>query len=259
MKREAGADNWRKPSRVAVVATQGVVALILAAAGQLGARAEFVTSVFGGITFTDNNDLRLRQTGGTDLIFRDVSYRSKDFDTPPYYGARLSYFPPAITHWGFGVEFVHAKLYLNTDETVHVTGTRNRSPVNDYERVGDTIEGFDLSHGLNFLTADVIYRWFLAERSEKLLGRLQPYAGAGIGAVVPHVESSIGGVHFGQYQWHGPGVQGFVGINLDLARHWSVFLEYKLSYADLDLTIPNGSINVSPWTHHLVTGLSFRF
>jgi len=50
-----------------------------------------------------------------------------------------------------------------------------------------------------------------------------------------------------------------VGTNFDLTRHWSMFIEYKLSYADLDLSIPGGSISLTAWTHHFVTGLSFRF
>lgn len=222
------------------------------------ARAEWVASLFGGVAFTENNDLELKQDNGPHLTFHNASYRGRDFETPPYYGARLSYFLPQLSHWGFGLEFFHAKMYLNTSDTVRVTGVRDGSSVDDQERIGDTIQGFNMSHGLNFLTADVIYRWFLGPRGEGFLGRIQPYLGAGVGAVIPHVESTIGGVHFEQYQLHGPGAQGFLGINLDLTRHWSVFFEYKLSYADLDLTIPSGSIEVEPWTHHLVTGLSFR-
>src|SRR5438876_12150811 len=97
----------------------------------LEARAEFVTSIFVGLTSTDNNELRLRQSGGTDLTFHDVSYKSRNFESPPYYGARLAYFLPEHTHWGFGLEFFHAKMYLNNDAGVRVTGTRDGSPVND--------------------------------------------------------------------------------------------------------------------------------
>ncbi len=224
------------------------------------ARAEFVASLFSGMALTENNDLRLKQNSGTDLTFHGVSYDGKDFQSPIYYGARLTYFLSEKSHWGFGLEFFHAKLYLNTDETVRVTGTRDGARVDDHERVGDTIEAFNMSHGFNFLTADAMYRWFLGQRGQDFLGRFQPYVGAGIGAVIPHVESTIGGVHFEQYQWHGPGVQFFTGLNFDLARHWSLFVEYKMSYTDLDhLSIPGGSIDLTPWTHHLVTGLSFRF
>src|SRR5437867_8487130 len=115
------------------------------------ARAEFVASVFGGLALTENNDLRLKQSGGTDLTFHDVSYEGKDFQFPLYYGGRLTYFPVQIPHWGFALEFFHAKLYLNTDETVHVTGTRAGARVDDHELVSDTIDAFNISHGLNFL------------------------------------------------------------------------------------------------------------
>src|SRR5207249_4959650 len=109
---------------------------------------------------------------------------------------------PQQSHWGFGVEFFHAKLYLNGGDIVRVTGSRAGLSVNASERVGSTIDSFSISHGLNFLTADVIYRWFLAERGKGLAGRFQPYIGAGIGAVIPHVESEIGGVSYEKYQWH---------------------------------------------------------
>src|SRR6266550_4722077 len=87
------------------------------------AGAEFVVSVFGGIALTENNDLRLRQSGGTDLTFHNVSYEGKDFQSPIYYGARLTYFLSPNSHWGFGLEFFHAKLYLDAGDTVRVTGT----------------------------------------------------------------------------------------------------------------------------------------
>src|SRR6266446_5744239 len=241
-------------------------ALVLAAplAGAVAvARAEVVASVFSGVALTENNDLHLKQSGGTDLMFHDVSYEGKDFQSPPYYGARLTYFASFASedsHWGFGLEFFHMKLYLNADDQVHVTGIRAGAPVDGHERVGDTVNSFSISHGLNFLTADAMYRWFLGQRGKDFAGRFQPYVGGGIGAVIPHVESNIGGVPFEQYQWHGPGLQGFVGMNFDPTRHWSVFVEYKLSYVDLDnLAIPGRSIGITPLTHHLVTGLSFRF
>ena len=222
-------------------------------------KAEVVASVFGGMALTEDNDLELRQSGGTDLTFHGVSYKGKDFQSPQYYGARLSYFLSRQQHWGVGVEFVHAKMYLNNRESVPVRGTREGSPVHGVERIDDTIQSFSISHGLNFLTLDALYRWLPGRRDQDLLGRFQPYVGLGLGAAIPHVESNIGGVTFEEYQWHGPAVQGFCGLNFDLTRHWSVFAEYKLSYVDLDLPIPGGSIRVAPLTHHLVAGLSIHF
>ncbi len=88
----------------------------------------------------------------------------------------------------------------------------------------------------------------------------KPYIGGGIGAAIPHVESTIGGLHFEQYQLRGPAYQALSGLNFDLARRLSIFTEYKLAYVDLDrLRIPNGCISLSPITQHLVTGIAFRF
>ena len=101
--------------------------------------------------------------------------------------------------------------------------------------------------------------WFPGESGKGFIGRFQPYIGAGIGAVIPHVESNVGGIAFEQYQWDGPGVQVFAGASFDLTRHWSVFAEYKFSYVDLDLHIPNGSIQVTPLMHHVAAGISLRF
>jgi lipid A oxidase len=234
-------------------------ALVLLARGVNSARAEMVISVFGGAAFTEDNDVRLQQPGGTDLTFHRVSYSGKNLHSPPYYGARLAYFLGPNSHFGFGAEFFHAKLYLNAGDVVRITGTRTGAPVDDLETVGATISSFSISHGLNFLTADVIYRWFLSQREKNFVGRFQPYFGAGIGAVIPHVESDVGGVSYGAYQVHGPGVQGFGGMNFDLTRHWSLFAEYKFTYVDLDLRIPNGIISLTPLTHHLAAGVSLRF
>jgi len=234
--------------------------LIACCATGTAAHPEFVISAFGGIALTENNDLRLQQGGGTDLAFHNVSYKGQDFQSPPYYGARLTCFSSEKSHWGFGTEFFHAKLYLNTEDTVRVTGTLAGKPVDAFERVGNTINFFNLSHGLNFLTADAIYRGLPGERGKDFLGRFQPYVGVGVGAVIPHVEAIVGGVGYEKYQWHGPGVQAFAGMNFDLTRHWSLFAEYKFSYANLDhLSIPGGSIGITPLTHHIVSGISLRF
>lgn len=242
---------------------------ILLAAGLGGAttvragddKGEFVLSVFTGVALTQNNDLELRQSGGTDLTFHDVSYSGHDFHPPPYYGARLTYFLPEQSHWGFGAEFFHAKVYLTTSDTVHVTGTRNGVPVNDNEPVDNTIQDFVIHNGLNFATADAFYRWFPGKRGENFLGRFQPYIGAGIGAVIPYVEAQLkGGSYSEGYQLHGPGVLAIAGTNFDLTRHFALFVEYKFSYADLgEMSISGGSISMNPETHHFIGGVSFKF
>lgn len=222
--------------------------------------AEVELSIFTGVALSQDSDLRLQQNGGTDLTFHDVSFEGRDFETPPYYGVRALWFPAADSHWGFGAEFFHIKMYGETDATVHVSGSRNGVAVDGKERIDGTIQSFSLSHGLNYALGDIVYRWQPGQRGEDFMGHLEPYVGVGLGAVIPHVESTVNG-HFQEgYQLHGPGVEGLAGVNISLTRHVGLMFEYKFTYANLDsLDIPGGSIEVTPLNHHLVTGLTFSF
>jgi lipid A oxidase len=225
-----------------------------------GARAEVQLSIFTGVALTQDSDIDLHQAGGTDLTFHDVSFEGRDFETPPYDGFRALWFPTDASHWGFGGEFFHMKMYAETDDTVRVTGRRDGVPLNDTERIDQTIQSFSLSHGLNYALGDVVYRWMPGRRGEDFLGHLTPYAGIGLGLAIPHVESEVNGSFHEEYQVHGPGVQGLAGVNVALTRHWGLMFEYKFTYANLDsLDIPGGSIEVTPLNHHLVTGLTFSF
>ena len=225
-----------------------------------GARAEVQLSIFTGVALTQDSDIDLHQAGGTDLTFHDVSFEGRDFETPPYYGFRALWFPTDASHWGFGGEFFHMKMYAETDDTVRVTGRRDGVPLNDTERIDQTIQSFSLSHGLNYALGDVVYRWMPGRRGEDFLGHLTPYAGIGLGLAIPHVESEVNGSFHEEYQVHGPGVEGLAGMNVALTRHWGLMFEYKFTYANLDsLDIPGGSIEVTPLNHHLVTGLTFSF
>ena len=217
-------------------------------------------SFFPGVALTQDSDIDLHQAGGTDLTFHDVSFEGRDFETPPYYGFRALWFPTDASHWGFGGEFFHMKMYAETDDTVRVTGRRDGVSLNDTERIDQTIQSFSLSHGLNYALGDVVYRWMPGRRGEDFLGHLTPYAGIGLGLAIPHVESEVNGSFHEEYQVHGPGVEGLAGVNVALTRHWGLMFEYKFTYANLDsLDIPGGSIEVTPLNHHLVTGLTFSF
>ena len=236
-----------------------LVGLILAGLVS-AAHAELDLSIFTGVALTKDSDLDLHQDGGTDLTFHDVSFEGRDFETPPFYGARLLWFPSEESHWGFGAEFFHIKLYAETDDVAHLTGRRNGVPVNDDERIDNTLQQFSLSHGLNYALGDIVYRWLPGNRGEDLLGHLSPYVGLGLGAAIPHVESEVNGNFHEEYQLHGPGVQALAGVNVNLTRHVGLLFEYKFTYANLDsLEIPHGSIEVTPLTHNIVAGLTFSF
>src|SRR5205814_6874474 len=106
--------------------------LILGALASPG-RAEVELSIFTGVALTQDNDLELQQGGGTSLTFDGVSYEGRDFETPPYFGVRALWFPTEDSHWGFGAEYFHMKMYAETGDTVRVTGQRGGVGVNANE------------------------------------------------------------------------------------------------------------------------------
>ncbi len=178
---------------------------------------------------------------------------------PIYYGVRVTHYFPRRPDWGVALDFFHYKALSDTDATVPVTGTRGGASVNAPERLGDTIQRFDMSHGVNYLTLNAVHRWRLRPDGPRFpRGRLQPYLGAGIGAVIPHVETKIGGVSKQSYQWRGPGFQVFAGASYALSPRWSLFGEYKFTHTTLTVDIPNGDAHTTLDTHHLVLGGSYR-
>lgn len=223
--------------------------------------AEVVLSAYGGKATTMDGDLKLVQPGGLRLTFNAVSWTDESLQDPPYYGLRVAFYLPQALTWGFAVDYTHAKTILQTNEVVHVTGRRAGVAVNRAERISDTIQGFELSHGHNLLTFNLMCRWFpKGERDPSWLGRTQPYVGAGVGIAIPHVEVMINGVKTDEYQVTGPAAEGLVGLNFDLIRFVSVFNEYKITYADVTAELHGGrTIAVQPITHHFALGVSLRF
>jgi lipid A oxidase len=232
------------------------------AGGALEARAEWNISVYGGKSITHDNDLRFQGlSGASRLTLHDVGWDDRSFENPLYYGLRVTHWFGACPEWGLALDFSHAKIYLDPDQVVKVSGRRAGLAIETREPIGSTLQSFNASHGLNLLTLNGTRRWFLkGERDNSFLGRLQPYVGLGAGTAVPHVEASVNGITTGEYQVAGWTAQGFAGLNFDLMRYLALFLEYKASYADLDMKLAGGQrVVTEPLTHQFLFGLTFRF
>lgn len=233
-------------------------ALIVVSAGTMP--AQLAVSLYGGLAQTNASDVSLVQPGGTDLTLAGVSWSSESLEGPPYYGLRLAYWFGRAAHWGVALDFTHAKMYAKLEESVGVSGRRGGTLVDGRERVADTFDALSFSHGHNLLTVDGMYRWFpKGERSDAFLGRMQLYAGFGLGIAIPHVETDVDGVVTDEYQLSGPALEGLSGLNFDITCHIALFAEYQLNYARLSGDLAGGeSLEVMPWTHQLALGLSLN-
>ena len=110
------------------------------------------------------------------------------------------------------------------------------------------------SHGHNLVTLNGRYRWSVTDR-------LLPYVGLGAGVAQPHVEVDLGdGTPTEEYQLVGPAAQGFAGLQFRATELVSVFGEAKLTCADTSADLSGGgTIELVPWTAHLIAGISLSF
>lgn len=235
-------------------------ALLVALAVAPEAAAEPFLDLYTGKSFTQNSDVRIRQPSQQDkFTFDDVSFKDESFDLPPYYGARLGYYFEKYPWLGVGAEFFHFKIIADTTESKRLSGTNRGSPVNATVPMDSVVQTFQLTHGVNYLTADVLLRYSLLEEPERFpRGRLQLYGGAGVGPVIAHPETRIDGAsNDGPYQVAGVGVQAFVGARVMLFKYVGLFTEYKFTHSSLDVSVARGTGSFEENTHHIVGGLTF--
>ena len=220
-------------------------------------RAEYYFSVYGGSMITHDSDVKYRDGASTDIRLDGVQWQAKPFSESPYGGYRLGYWCDSAPNWGISAEWIHGKMYAE-NENVSVSGVRNGSTVSGTEPLGNTFSELSLTHGLNLYLLNLQYRWFLADQeSDSFCRRLQPYVGVGAGIVRPHIELTSASQSVRDYVVAGPAAQGFLGMNFDVAKHVSLFAEYKLTYADIDADLPGGgSLRTKALSHHFTIGVT---
>jgi lipid A oxidase len=189
-----------------------------------GARAETQVAGYLGMSWTAASNVAV---GGQ--TFHGVAWESRSLESPPYYGFRVAYFFAGNSGWGLALDFFHDKAYSSAGS------------------LAPALRRLSFSHGLNHLTLDVDWRTHA--------GPLQPYLGAGIGTLVPHVEAESETASIDEYQWfRGVSVKAEVGVQWRVAGPVGIFLEYRLTFVRLGVSVPGGDLRTSLWTSHLVLG-----
>lgn len=224
-------------------------------------KAEWRWGAFLGKASTFNSDLTICQSSQqNDLLFHDIEYSDKSFRTPLYYGLRAGYFPGCCSHFGLEAEFIHAKMYSKGEQVVHVSGMRNGAPIDSTMRLGEIVQGFSMTHGLNFVFSNLVSRFGLFESESNQLDKLSLYGRLGIGALIPHTESVIDGEQREHYELHGPAYQAAAGTEISIWKNVSLLLEYKYTYVIIKKAkIAHGHAGTKIRTSHLIFGVGGRF
>ena len=111
----------------------------------------------------------------------------------------------------------------------------------------------EFTNGLNLLT------WNGVVRLPALLGRVRPYFGVGAGLSAPHVEVRRQGAkqRTFEFQIAGLAFHVFAGLEWRVRDRFSVFTEYKMSYATIDADlVDGGTLATKMWINQFVAGAS---
>jgi hypothetical protein len=227
------------------------------------AGAELFVDAYTGWNFTHDSDIDIDQPSlGNDFTFKDVAFDgatpSGALNTSGYYGVRGGYFFDTVPWFGVAIEFFHFKILAEEQDTKRLIGTVAGVSTNTTARVDSLVQQFEVTHGVSYLTVDALFRYSLFKDPERFpRGRVQLYGGFGVGPVITHAESIVGGVeNNASYQIRGPGVQVFTGVRTLLFKHFGVFAEYKFTHSSFDVDIASGEGHVEENSHHIVVGIT---
>jgi hypothetical protein len=245
-------DRLRAPQMAAVLAA-------VVCAFPTNARADWMVGGFLGQAWTRPSTVVLTlPSQETRLEIAGVEYRGESFRSPQYYGVRVVWIPNAHRWIGIEGEWIHAKAFAQTSRIVHVRGTLRGAPIDASLPLSSLVQRLAMSHGLNFILANVAVRHDVGPVNSQRVARLVAVVRAGAGPMTPHAESRIDNVARGQYEYSGVGAQLGGGVELSLWRGLGMLGEYKFTWAAPRIDVAGGEAKVPTRSHHVVFGLAYR-
>jgi len=193
------------------------------------------------------------------LTFERVRLESRSFNRPLYYGGRGGYFMPSRPSLGIEAEFIHLKVFSNPLQQVHVTGVHKGTPIDNELPLGEIVQRYSISHGVNLLLFNVAVRRGVGRITDGPNGRLVLTGRVGAGPTLPHTESIVDGRQQEQYEVGRMAWQVAGGAELDLWKGLYILGEYKFTRTRQHGEISSGTAESLLRTHHVVFGLSYHF
>jgi lipid A oxidase len=225
--------------------------LLLSALAPVSVSAQWTASGYIGKTHTADANIQVTSRPDTDVTFKNVAFDDRSFDSPLYYGVRAGYMLTRSA--GVEGELMHIKAFARVHEPVAASGTLPTLGDGATTVAPDVVlQQYGVSHGLNLVLRNLVLRHALTSRIG-VSGR------AGLGIAVPHPEIRAFGVPLEEYQLHGAAIQFAGGGDFELSRHVFWLAEYKFTTTRQHFELGSTTIENTFATHHLVTGLGFRF
>jgi lipid A oxidase len=217
------------------------------------ANAQWSFSTFTGVNHTLPSSIAIERPDiGMAVEFRDVEYDARPFTSPQYYGARLTRFF-GDRRLGVEIEFLHIKVYARTHDVVQVRGTIGDRAVDERVPMRTYVHRYNHTHGLNFLFANVAWRYPVGGAGARTTLSVR----GGAGPVVPGVDVVMPGLNVQGYQFTGIGAQAAAGVTIRFSTWVSALVEYKFTHTrpQVDL-VAGGRGRMTASTHNLAMGLT---
>lgn len=213
----------------------------------------FNISFYFGKNIPQSTYLKISQDiNKTFLRFENIQLKDKAFEFPLYYGMKLSYDLKFINPRVFAeLEFIHSKVYSDPSQVVKVFGIYRDLPIDTLMRLGDIVQNFSISHGLNYTILNFGYKINLNSATLAFLK-------FGVGLSIPHFETTIDSLSFERYELEGFVVQFSGGFSLKIYKRVSNFIELKYTSGEiLNAGIFGGTAETFIKMWHIVLGLSY--
>ncbi|GAA4302381.1 hypothetical protein [Compostibacter hankyongensis] len=178
--------------------------------------------------------------------------------TIPQYNYRIGYF--FKKNWAVELNFDHTKYVVAPRQLLHVSGTMNHKPVNEYVVNTPDILQYQLNNGANFFLFNLVRRLQLPYVNYKNLNAALLLKG-GVGFMYPHVQNTIYDKNNDRgFQFGGLDIGTEAALRLTFFRH--VYLEYcnKLVYTNYwGLKIYEGKARQAFGTYEMILNLGGTF
>ncbi|HEV8487296.1 MAG TPA: hypothetical protein VGV87_27355 [Blastocatellia bacterium] len=223
-------------------------------------RREFAISYYMGGARTQSSSLTISQSAlATQIRFDGVRYRGRSLDGPLYYGIRGGMFTGRFTWLGFEAELVHLKVFSNPDQRVSASGTHLGQPIDRELPLGEIVQRFSISHGVNLLLLNVVGRHRIKADPHGRRSRIILEARFGAGLTLPHTESTIDEHPQEQFEVGRLAFQLGSGAKLRLKGGLYAIGEYKFTRTRQRGSVFMGEAESLLRSQHGIVGLSYHF
>ena len=154
--------------------------------------------------------------------------------------------------FGVEVEFIHAKAIADPRQIVSITGPGGAQP--GVGPLGTVLPRFELSHGLNFVLANAVFRW----APQHAGARVALVARVGGGPTVPHAEITT--LHDSEDGYQ-PGSAAFaaaLGGEFRLSAHVAALVDVAVTHTHQHVEVGPGVVDGRLTTRHVIVGLMWE-